>query len=309
VEPGVTGSYRLDAPVRQTAQKVITIQNPFGVDALCTFPENGSADALPGGNGWWSCENKDVQVVRLGEMAGSAEGTFELRYRPLVPFETTKGEETELLIKCTELGTYRYSLTLRATAAGTERSLNFKAPLGSSQVQTFRFQSFLAEGTDFICVTGLPKYFEVQEKLSVAAADGWEGQEVSVTVTFEPEGLGEVKDTLTITSDKGGEYSCALHGQCTPALPQGPFSIAKGGQADVAFKNVFDEATEFVFSCDHTAFTANNRSANIGPKTSQNISVKFAGIESGAAVSAKLLVTCPSKPNMPPWVYYLKGEA
>merc|ERR1712070_909949 len=135
------------------------------------------------------------------------------------------------------------------------------------------------------------------------------GQELKVEVTFEPEALGEVKDTLIITSEKGGEYSCALNGQCTPALPQGPFIMPKGGGADVSFKNVFDEATEFVFSCDHPAFTANNRSANIGPKTSQAIQVKFAGIESGAAVSAKLLVTCPSNPQMPPWVYYLKGQA
>jgi len=142
----------------------------------------------------------------------------------------------------------------------------------------------------------------------VPAAESFDGTEVSVAVTFEPEALGEVKDTLTISSDTGGEYSCALNGQCTPALPQGPFTMGKGGQADLSFKNVFDEQREFVFTCDHPAFTANNRTANIAAKTNQSIAVKFAGTESGSSVSAKLLVTCPALPKMPPWVYYLRGE-
>jgi hypothetical protein len=304
VEPGTVDTYKLEAPVRQTAVKIITIQNPFDASAAVTFPEDGTPDALPGGNGWWSCDNKDVQVVALGEMAGTTEGTFEVRYRPLVPSES----EAELLLKCTELGVYKYSLKLNSTAAGTERSLNFKSPLGASQVQTFRFKSYCTEATTFTCSTGLPKFFEVQEKLEVSAAESFDGIEVSVAVTFEPEALGEVKDTLTITSDTGGEYSCALNGQCTPALPQGPFTMGKGGQADLSFKNVFDEQREFVFTCDHPAFTANNRTANIAAKTNQGIAVKFAGTESGSSVSAKLLVTCPALPKMPPWVYYLRGE-
>merc|ERR1711865_1311748 len=165
-----------EAPVRQTATKNLTLQNPFGVDAAVSFPEDGTPDALEGGGGWWQCTNKDVQVVRLGEMQGSTECTFEIRYRPLVPYATKPGEETELLIKITELGTYRYRLALRSTAAGTERSLNCKAPLGSSQQATFRFRSFLTEACEFTCSTGLPQFFEVQDKLSVQAAEGWDGQ-------------------------------------------------------------------------------------------------------------------------------------
>jgi hydrocephalus-inducing protein len=305
VAPGTVDTYKLEAPVRQTAVKVITVQNPFDANAAITFPDATSPDALPtGGNGWWSCDNKDVQVVQLGEMAGSTEGTFEVRYRPLIPVET----EAELVLKCAELGEYKYQLKLNSTAAGTERSLNFKAPLGASQVQTFRFKAFCAEPTTFKCSTGLPKFFEVQEKLEVPAADGFDGIDVSVEVTFEPEALGEVKDILTITSDAGGEYSCALNGQCTPALPQGPFKIPKGGQADMVFKNVFDQQREFVFACDNPAFTANNRTANIAAKASNTIVVKFTGTDSGATVAAKLLVTCPTLPKMPPWVYYLRGD-
>jgi len=309
-ESGIAESHRLEAPVRQTAAKVITIQNPLPAHVPCTFPEDGSPDALSSGNGWWLCNNKDVQVVRLGEMGGNQEGTFEVRYRPLVPHPTIKGEETELFIKCVELGTYRYSLSLLSTAGGTERSLNFKASLGAAQQQTFRFQSYLNESSKFTCKTGLPKYFAVAESLPVDASEGWDGQEVSVTVTFEPETLGEVEDTLVVSSDTGGEYTCALHGQCTPALPQGPFTIQKGGQTDVDFKNVFDSQTEFVFSCDHPSFSVNSRSANIGPKVSQKVSVKFTpSADTTGSIAAKLLVTCPSKPNMPPWVYYLKGQA
>jgi len=327
--PGTVDTYKLEAPVRQTAVKVITVQNPFDTSAAVTFPEDG-----PETNGWWSCktitineeeveeevegktikkkvrtrvvgeENKDVQVVALGTMAGTTEGTFEVRYRPLVPSETL----VELSLQCTELGLYKYDLKLNSTTAGTERSLNFKSPLGASQVQTFRFKSFCTEATTFTCSSGLPKFFAVQEKLEVPAAEGFDGIEVSVTVTFEPEALGEVKDTLTITSDTGGEYSCALNGQCTPALPQGPFTIAKGGQADMTFKNVFDEQREFKFTCDHPAFTANNSTATIAAKTSQSIAVKFAGTDDKGAVSAKLLVTCPTLQNSTPWVYYLRGE-
>merc|ERR1712178_175685 len=118
----ITGS--LEAPVRQTATKVVTIQNPFGAEKVLTFPEDGAEGALPGGHGWWQCDNTDVQVVRLGDMTASQEVTFEVRYRPLVPSEG----EADLSIFCVELGWYKYHLNLRSTAAGTERSLNFKAP-------------------------------------------------------------------------------------------------------------------------------------------------------------------------------------
>jgi hypothetical protein len=84
--------------------------------------------------------------------------------------------------------------------------------------------------------------------------------------------------------------------------------MAKGGGTDVEFKSVFNEPKEFVFSIDNPAFTCSSKGQTIASKAPVKISVKFTGTDSGPGVSGKLLVSCPSMANCPPWVYYLQGD-
>jgi hydrocephalus-inducing protein len=67
--------------------------------------------------------------------------------------------------------------------------------------------------------------------------------------------MGEsMRDTLVISSDKGGEYECPLVGRCVPQKPQGPIECGKGSGV-VTFKNVFMQDAEFQYSIDNPAFT------------------------------------------------------
>ena len=62
----------------------------------------------------------------------------------------------------------------------------------------------------------------------MAPAANWEGTDVEVSISFEPIALGEVRDTLRIVSDVGGEFVCSLYGNGVAPRPQGPFMIAPG---------------------------------------------------------------------------------
>lgn len=226
-----------------------------------------------------------------------------MRYRPLLPSEET----CSLVISCEELGDYNYNLKLKATAAGTERALNFKSSLGATQEQTFKFRSFVPEGGTYSCSVGNKDFFRVAEETVTAppSAD-WEGVEVSVKVFFEPNQMGDVKDTLRITSATGGDYSCILQGQCTQPLPRGPFTIAKGQTQDIPFKNVFSDSREFTFTVDNPEFAVAGEKATINGKAEFIAKVTFKGENAKpAGVSGKLLVSCP---GIPPWVFYLKGD-
>ncbi|CAN0357840.1 unnamed protein product, partial [Laminaria digitata] len=104
----------------------------------------------------------------------------------------------------------------------------------------------------------------------------WDGQDVRVEVVFEPECTGEVEDTLVLSSAKHGSYRCRLRGLCSPPLPQGPFTIAPGGQRDIPFRNVFAKAMDFALTCDNPAFTiVSGDRQNVPAKTSKSVTIKF----------------------------------
>ena len=296
-KPDVVARIPMEVPVRASVKHVITIENPLPDTAL-TFEEP-------------ACSEPGVRVRRLGSAGGSdggaeAAAAFEIEYRPLVANEEAK--EVPLSLACAELGDYHYILQLRATPPGSDSALHFKAALGGAQVQTYRFTNYVPAATDFSCSTSTPEAFFVDTAtVKAPAADGWEGAEVEVKVRFEPEKLGELRSVLTVKSAQGGEFVCPLYGVCKPPRPQGPLSIANGGQTSIEFKNVFKEQREFVFATDNPCFVPSTASANIASKKPQAVTIKYTAVE-GKPKQGKLLVSCPSMRDVPPWVYYLRGE-
>jgi hydrocephalus-inducing protein len=308
--PGVFGTVALRAPVRQPAQSVITIENPFERHERVTFVEP-----------WWRCDDPCVRVRQLGDMSGRSEGTFEVEYRPLslpapAPLAAAAAaaggdgivEKTATLtIKSPELGDYIYSLSLGVKPAATERSLHFKTALGGEHLQQFRFRHYVQSGpVKYECRVSQPEFFEVQSVLEVPPAASWDGVEVVVNVKFEPNAMGEVRDVLRVSHPVGGEYLCALQGLCVPPRPQGPIVIAKGGAAEVVFKNVFAATNEFVFTTDTPAFTLSAPRATINAKASATVKVTYAAAGAGGAPTmGKLFISCPKLAELPPWIYYL----
>ena len=295
----IMGSVELNAPVRQTVQHVISIENPMSLEKEVTFEEK-----------YWTCEDPSVRVRRLGEMTGKPECNFEVEYRPLVVVSEPK--EVRLTITSPELGDYHYTLMLSSEAAASERALQFKAALGSSHVQTFRFRNMVQGGaTAYKCVVGNPDAFEVPTTVTAPAAEDWEGVDVEVTISYEPIALGEVRDTLRVISDTGGEFVCSLYGNGVAPRPQGPFLIANGGSVSIDFKNVFNEAREFSFVVDSPLFEVNVGSQKLDANKPTSLSVKFKGPvddNTDEFSSGKLYVSCPEIKALPPWIYYLRGQ-
>ncbi len=290
----------LETMCRQSVRQIISIENPL--------PEKGPIVLQ---SEWWNCTSKEIRVKVLQEMSGAAETNIEVEFRPLV---VRRDYSADLVVQCEGLGEYRFKLLLNSTEAGLERSIHFKAPLGGTQSKMFRFSSYLTSAAPkFTCKVGKPLFFAVNSDYTAEVAKSWEGSKNSVEVVFEPEELGEVKDVLTLSSKDGGEFKCTLFGECTPPLPQGPFTIKPGSKEalKLKFKNVFNQRKKFVYTVDHPAFAVNPTGNDVDSKATTDISVTFdpakAPADSPSIITGRLLISCASAPDIPPWIYYLNG--
>ncbi|KAJ1445550.1 hypothetical protein M885DRAFT_473458 [Pelagophyceae sp. CCMP2097] len=295
---GVGGTLAIEAPVRQPARRLITVDNPLPKDADVTF----AAD-------WWSCDSPHVRLSRLGNMAGSQEGVFEVEYRPLV---SGPAVDAKLRFKIAELGSYEYALRLTATPPPSTPQLRFEAPLGASQTETFEFRAFpsAAKQATYACSVQKARFFDVAATVAAPAfgEDAWEGALVRVVVKFEPEALGAIHDTLTVDAGDAGVYSCALTGVCRRPEPRGPFAIRAGEKQSIDIRNVFGEARAFSFHVDHADFEINGATATINSRAAHAAVVTFNPKAPNAApVVAKLLVSCDHGGEAISWVYYLRG--
>lgn len=303
---GVISALNLEAPVRQTARRLITIENPLPKDVSVTFPED-----------WWRCDNPHVKLARVGTMQGSPEGVFEVEFRPLVPHDRV---EASLSFDIEELGEFKYTLTLGATPPAAIPQIKFEAPLGGAQVETFSFPAFPlgASGggaAKFACSVAKAKFFEVASSIDADVGDEWEGKEVQLQIRFEPEALGAISDVLVVDGGDRGEYRATLTGVCKRPEPRGPFTIEAGGKCDVEFRNVFSEAREFVFTVDHPEFAVATGKANINARSPYTASVSFTPVDpaDGSApppvVTARMLVDCVDPAGeKQSWTYYLRGQ-
>ncbi|KAF1330314.1 Hydrocephalus-inducing protein, partial [Globisporangium splendens] len=312
---------QFEAPVRQSLKKTITIENPFDATRVVAFadPEN-----------WWRCSNPAIRVRQLTEITGRLEGLYEVEYRPTLHLNTPV--EASLTISFTELG----ELVLATQPAGVERILHFKAPLGGSQTQSFAFTTFSDKPTDVVCSVQQPTFFSVPSALRIDGTMDWEGKNHVVQIKFEPEALGEIRDTLTLFADTVGEYKCTLHGVSVPPLPQGPIVFAESSTREIEFRNMFSMPKDFEVVVDNPRFTLSTKSLSIPAKSSKVTTVKVdpsalsssaSGVTTSAAtagkpaptsssqgappslLTGKLFVSCPSQKELPSWVYYLEATA
>ena len=133
----------------------------------------------------------------------------------------------------------------------------------------------------YTCTVGNPDSFEMDESVTVEASPDWNGIDGEITINFEPLSLGEVRDTLRITSPDGGEFVCMLYGHGIAPLPQGPFLISDGNSHTVEFKNVFNGAQDFVFVCDNSAFEVTPASQKVEALGEREYKLSFTGFKDG----------------------------
>merc|ERR1719498_1504012 len=93
--------------------------------------------------------------------------------------------------------------------------MHFSTDLGGLQPQKFRFKSYRKAPTTYTLEVE-DKDFEGDAKVDAPAAEGDDGVEVELNVTFEPSKLGTTHATMLLKSAEGGDYIVNLHGECVP---------------------------------------------------------------------------------------------
>ena len=142
--------------------------------------------------------------------------------------------------------------------------------------------------------------------MAAPAASDWTGVEVAFDVSFEPEAMGSLRADLRLSSPDAGSYSWPLYGTAVGPRPRGPFAVPKAGTVNIEIKNVLRDDADFVLATDNVAFSVAAPSVRIGGKKAGAAVVKFTAVD-GGATTGKLIVSCPAKPVLPPWVFYLQG--
>jgi len=236
----------------------------------------------------------------------SSESVVEVLFRPVL---AGQGQAT-LRLSSTELGDYPYALHYEAKPAGLERTMVFKAPLGSTDhVQTIKFLHYAKKAASFTSkIEAAPGHrtpaqaFVVESKDIKAPAAPDDGVEVAVDVRFAPSSLGEIRSMLVLSSPDGGDYKALLVGHSQEPRPQGPIIIPNGKPGSADFYNPFDEAVEFTVQVDNAAFTIAAKTIKLNPRSNSAIAVQF---KSDRAQAARLIVSTPKVST--PWIFFLKG--
>ncbi|KAL5467034.1 hypothetical protein EMCRGX_G031201 [Ephydatia muelleri] len=290
VPSGVIGTIELKTQVRKSVSHMLTIDNPLPSPVTVTTAIN-----VP-----------DISLPATFILGAQSMGNCMFEFLPLRVGDSTG----KLTLSSSELGVYQYELHLVATPPALERAVHFTTNLGGSHQQQCRFISYAKGRTEYACKID-SNDFHVEKSINVASA-GSSGTEASIEVTFEPSHLGDTQAILTISSPTGGDYTIPLHGHCLVPKPQGPFVIKAGATANISFKNVFGQITQFNFSVDNSAFMLKANSESIKPRKTYNIAITYdtKQADPSTAKVGKLVVTSQGSARSSggiSWTYYLKG--
>jgi len=237
----------------------------------------------------------------------NSEASVDVLFRPVL---AGHGEAT-LKLSSAELGDYPYTVKMDASPAGLEKTIVFKAPLGTSDtVQSFRFLHYAQRPATYSASIesapghkGLASDFIVESKDIKAVAAAEDGIEVVVDIRFQPSALGEIRGLLILSSPDGGDYKALLVGYTQPPQPQGPVDIVKGKDGKIDFHNPFEDSVQFSVQVDNPNFILSRRSFKLDAKKSESITVQFKGDKQQGG---RLIVSAPTKVSTP-WIYFLKG--
>jgi hydrocephalus-inducing protein len=284
----------LEAACRQLARHKIAISNPL--DVVAKFKGQST--------------NTDINFSHDPlEIPPQSERTIELQFRPVQEGRGT----ADITLKSEELGVYPYTVEWVGTAAGLDRTLVLKAPLGGSIVEEYKFIHYAKQEVTYSAsVEAAPGHkgsfgdFQIEpgQDLKKGAADK-DGSEVGLAVRFRPSSIGECRAMLVVKGAGGGEYKALLTGFAQPPQPQGPIVVPNAkGEGKAEFRNPFDKPTAFKFQIDNPCFQVAQREKTMDPGEAMQISVFF---KSDRAQGGRLIISTDKVST--PWIFFLKGEA
>lgn len=249
--------------VRETVSKLITIENPLNIPVIIK-KENLISEH--------ECLtfNPPSFTVQARSEAG-----FEVVFRPLIAGNL----QTKCRLISPELGEFVYLMNLTGLPSTIQRSMIFKASLGTDVVQNFKFTHYLKKPVDYQCkieklgakpvIESKPTDKKAVSTLDFAldnpvvkapAADSFEGFDITMNIRFEPSSIIESRALLTVSSAEAGEYTCILIGQSSAPQPKGPYKVGGAKPPPIEFKNPFSEACDFIIRTDNPAFSVSVKS-------------------------------------------------
>ena len=286
---GVLETIPLKTPARQSLSHTITLENPLPTPVAFTQTCN-YIDGMRGA----CAEIQGPTTFKVPARTDSFEYTFE--YFPL----KVRNATARLVLSSHELGALQYDLLLSSTSPAQLQTERFKATLGDTVVKRLKFLNFCPVRTDYTLSIDSAEFTAIANISTPAAVKT--GTEAVFEVTFEPSKLGEVKATLTLSSQTGGDYIWPLYGECAPPKPAGPFVVKSGQRASIAFKNVLPMAETYNYFIDAPGFVV-KASDGFKAKESKDVAVRFEGKDE--ARNAQLIVT--SATDNISWIFYLRG--
>jgi hydrocephalus-inducing protein len=233
---------------------------------------------------------------------------------PLLAKETYP--PAKLSFQCPELGEFPFVVQLSALPPLPEKPTRVQVALGQRVVVPLRFTHYAKANVDYQLRFSDPKqnvFGTTGSSFKVtAAADPRAGAAVSCDVVyFEPQRIGEYRETVELVSAAGGTFSFPLHGTCTPPQRQGPIDVRPNQTASVTFRNVFSETVVFSFASDSPAFVPSKQQESIAAKKNATVTVQYRPTDATQTTLGKLLITgtptSTGDPQPVTWVYYLRG--
>ena len=296
------------------------------------------AVAVPSSVQWWHCTSPYIRVAEVTALSGNKEGAFAIEYMPLLPTTTSPSGSSNdtptqhiLTIATQELGVYKYNLSLTATSPLTRPVIRIQAALGTTETSKYSFISYNSTKADYTTsFTGgisspftTAKTITAPEPTGVKGVDNWEGMTVQGILSYEPTELGEIKDILTILSPVWGEYTYDIIGVCTQPTPQGPIELSGTRKTvEIPVRNPFNIATTWTCRTDTPAFKVTTGATlslvskgsgicviTYDPTTTSATATAAPASSAGtdSSVVGKLYVSCTQRPEITPWIYYLKA--
>ena len=103
------------------------------------------------------------------------------------------------------------------------------------------------------------------------------------------------------------EYTCLLFGKSTAPQPIGPIKCVPGAKPSaIDFKNPLFEKCEFQITFDNPNFSLGSKAPGpLDPGKATSLQIKFDNKPEYPS-TGRMIITAR---GLPPWIYYLQGEA
>ena len=253
-----------------------------------------------------AANNAEVVVRATVEVPAKGKAELPIEWRPLLPKDST----STLTITSAELGAFVYDLQLKALPAGEQKSMQFTVALGDANTLRFRFVNYLRKPETCISsrsATARRATSRSTRPVQAPAAEGSEGAEVAVDVTFEPSKLGEAHDTLTVSSAEGGEFPCALHGNAL-CRSRRARSRSRAAPRRTSRSRTSSPPTPTSPSPPSPPSSRSPRETIPGKKTTQ-VAVAYKPDGADAKPATGKLTIASVGADQSQWVYYLSGSS